>query len=122
MPDNNHRVLRIQGLRFHANLGILDHEQNAPQEIQVDAELNLKTPMLQADQDAIVHVLDYRLVRNLIIQTCTDRHVNLLESLTGKLCQALLSLPNVVGTRARITKLHIFDDCEVSIQQQVGDW
>ncbi len=122
MPDHKHRVLRIQGLRFHANLGILDHEQNAPQEIQVDAELNLKTPMLQADQDAIVHVLDYRLVRNLIIQTCTDRHVNLLESLTGKLCQALLSLPNVVGTRARITKLHIFDDCEVSIQQQVGDW
>jgi len=122
MPDNNHRILTIHGLRFHANLGILDHEQNAPQEIQVDADLNLKTPMLQADQDAIVHVLDYRLVRNLIIQTCTDRHVNLLESLTGKLCQALLSLPYVVGTRARITKLHIFDDCEVSIQQQVGDW
>ncbi|NDC61774.1 MAG: dihydroneopterin aldolase [Betaproteobacteria bacterium] len=122
MPDNHHRILSIQGLRFHANLGILDHELKAPQEIQVDADLNVKTPMLQADQDTIIHVLDYRLVRNLIIQTCTDRHVNLLESLTGKLCQTLLSLPNVVGTRARITKLHIFHDCEVSIQQQVGDW
>ena len=119
---DNHRLLSITGLRFNANLGILDHEKNAPQAIQVDADLNLRTPPLQGHQDDIVHVLDYRKVRNLIIQTCTDKHVNLLESLTGKLCEELLSLPNVVGTRARITKLHIFDDCEVSIQQQIGEW
>jgi dihydroneopterin aldolase len=122
MLENNHRILSINGLRFNANLGILAHEKTAPQAIQVDADLKLSTPPLQDNQDAIVHVLDYRKVHTLIIETCTAKHVNLLESLTGKLCLELMSLPNVVGTRVRITKLHIFDDCEVSIQQQTGQW
>ena len=122
MLENNHRILSINGLRFNANLGILAHEKTAPQAIQVDADLKLSTPPLQDNQDAIVHVLDYRKVHTLIIETCTAKHVNLLESLTGKLCLELMSLPNLVGTRVRITKLHIFDDCEVSIQQQTGQW
>ena len=122
MLENNHRILSINGLRFNANLGILAHEKTAPQAIQVDADLKLSTPPLQDNQDAIVHVLDYRKVHTLIIDTCTAKHVNLLESLTGKLCLELMSLPNVVGTRVRINKLHIFDDCEVSIQQQTGQW
>ena len=122
MYDNNHRILSINGLRFNANLGILAHEKKGPQAIQVDADLRLSSPPLLESQDAIAHVLDYRKVRALIIATCTAQHVNLLESLTGKLCDALMSLPTVVGTRVRITKLHIFDDCEVSIQQQTGQW
>ena len=86
MLDNNHRILSINGLRFNANLGILAHEKTAPQAIQVDADIKLSTPPLQDNQDAIVHVLDYRKVHTLIIETCTAKHVNLLESLTGKLC------------------------------------
>ena len=37
------QILTLTGLRFDANLGILDHEKNAPQPIRVDAELNLGT-------------------------------------------------------------------------------
>jgi dihydroneopterin aldolase len=119
---HNNRILSITGLRFNANLGILDHEKNAPQAIQVDADLQIDSPALELHQDEINHVLDYRRVHTLIIQICTYKHVNLLESLTGELCKELLSLPNVVGSRVRITKLNIFDDCEVSIQQQIGLW
>lgn len=35
------QTLTLTGLRFDANLGILEHEKTAPQPIQVDAELNL---------------------------------------------------------------------------------
>ena len=35
------QILTLTGLRFDANVGILDHEKTAPQPIQVDAELNL---------------------------------------------------------------------------------
>ena len=35
------QTLTLTGLRFDANLGILAHEKNAPQPIQVDAELSL---------------------------------------------------------------------------------
>ena len=116
------QILALTGLRFDANLGILEHERNGPQPIQVDAELNLGTQPLEPRDDDIRHVLDYRKVRKIIIDECTAEHVNLLESLIGKLAQRLMQLPGVVGVRVRIAKLEIFDDCEVSIRVETGLW
>jgi 7,8-dihydroneopterin aldolase/epimerase/oxygenase len=116
------QILTLTGLRFEANLGILDHEKSAPQPIRVDAELNLgPQPLLPRDDD-IYHVLDYRKVRRIIIEECTAEHVNLLETLIGKLAHRLMQLPGVVGARVRITKLEIFDDCEVAIRVETGLW
>ena len=116
------QILTLTGLRFDANLGILEQEKTAPQPIQVDAELNLgPQPLLPRDDD-ITHVLDYRKVRQIIIDECTAEHVNLLESLIGKLCARLMQLPGVQGVRVKITKLEIFDDCEVAIRMETGHW
>ena len=116
------QTLTLNGLRFDANLGILDHEKQAPQPIQVDAELNLGAQPLRPRDDDITHVLDYRKVRQIIIDECTAEHVNLLESLIGKLCERLLRLPGVLGVRVKIAKLEIFDDCEVAIRMEAGRW
>jgi len=116
------QILTLTGLRFDANLGILEQEKNAPQPIQVDAELNLGEQPLEPRDDDIRHVLDYRKVRKIIIDECTAEHVNLLESLIGKLAQRLMLLPGVVGVRVRIAKLEIFDDCEVAIRVETGSW
>lgn len=116
------QILSLTGLRFDANLGILEHEKTAPQPIQVDAELNLGTqPMMPSDDD-INHVLDYRKVRQIIITECTAEHVNLLETLIGKLAHRLMQLPGVLGVRVKIAKLEIFDDCEVAIRIETGHW
>ncbi len=120
--SNGTQILELTGLRFDASLGILDREQNAPQPIQVDAELNLGAQPLEPRDDDILHVLDYRKVRKIIIDECTAEHVNLLESLIGKLAQRLMQLPGVVGVRVRIAKLEIFDDCEVAIRIETGLW
>ncbi|MBC7608170.1 MAG: dihydroneopterin aldolase, partial [Polaromonas sp.] len=93
------QYLTLTGLRFDANLGILEQEKRAPQPIQVDAELNLGTQPLLPSDDDINHVLDYRKVRQIIIAECTAEHVNLLESLIGKLAHRLMLLPGVVGVR-----------------------
>ncbi|MES2530950.1 MAG: dihydroneopterin aldolase [Pseudomonadota bacterium] len=116
------QILTLSSLRFDANLGILDQEKVAPQKIQVDAELNLGSqPLLPADDD-ITHVLDYRKVRRIIIDECTAVHVNLLESLIGKLAHRLMQLPGVLGVRVKIAKLEIFEDCEVAIRVETGQW
>ena len=125
MNTPNHRgtqILTLTGLRFDANLGILDHEKTAPQPIQVDAELNQGTQPLLPHDDDIGHVLDYRKVRQIIIDECTAEHVNLLETLIGKLCDRLMRLPGVQGVRVKITKLEIFDDCAVAIRMEAGRW
>ena len=122
LPTEGLQSLSFTGLRFDAALGILDHEKGAPQPIQVDAELSLGPQPLHPRDDDINHVLDYRKVRQIIIDECTAEHVNLLETLIGKLCQRLLRLPGVLGVRVKITKLQIFDDCEVAIRMQAGQW
>jgi dihydroneopterin aldolase len=116
------QTLTLQGLRFNANLGILDSEKTAPQPIQVDAELNLGRQPLLPHEDDIHRVLDYRKVRTIIIDECTAEHVNLLETLIGKLAHRLLSLPHVQGVRVKIAKLEIFEDCEVAIRMETGQW
>ena len=116
------QILTLTGLRFNANLGILEHEKKAPQPIQVDAQLNLGLQPLLPSDDDIKHVLDYRKVRQIIINECTVEHVNLLESLIGKLAHRLMLLPGVLGARVKIAKLEIFDDCEVAIRIETGQW
>ena len=116
------QILTLTGLRFDANLGILAHEKSAPQPIQVDAELSLGVQPLAPRDDDIAHVLDYRKVRQIIIDECTAEHVTLLESLIGKLTRRLMQMPGVIGVRVKIAKLEIFDDCEVAIRMESGQW
>ena len=116
------QILTLTGLEFDAALGILDHERSAPQPIRVDAELNLGAQPLLPHDDDITHVLDYRKVRRIIIEECTSEHVNLLETLIGKLANRLMQLPGVIGARVKIAKLEIFDDCEVAIRVESGSW
>jgi dihydroneopterin aldolase len=119
---NNRQVIHLQGLRFRANLGVLDFERTGPQPIQVDADINLGAlPVVARDAD-IGHVLDYRRVRAAIIDECTAEHTDLVEALLGKLCNRLMSLPGVVGVRLKLTKLEIFPDCEVAISTELGAW
>ncbi|MDR0273768.1 MAG: dihydroneopterin aldolase [Burkholderiaceae bacterium] len=117
-----HRSLILRGLRLQAALGILERERGAPQPIEVDAELNLGRQPLLAPADDIAHVLDYRKVRQIVIDECSAGHVNLLETLAGKLCARLLQLPGVQGARVRVAKLEIFEDCEVAIRVEAGQW
>lgn len=121
-PSQGNQILTLTGLRFDASLGILELERRSPQPIQVDAELNLGSQPLLPRDDDIFRVLDYRKVRQIIIDECTAEHVNLLETLIGKLAHRLLQLPGVLGVRVKIAKLEIFDDCEVAIRVETGSW
>ena len=116
------RHLVLRGLRLQARLGILERERAAPQPIEVDAELNLGRQPLSPPADDIARVLDYRQVRQFLIDECAAGHVNLLETPAGKLCARLLQLPGVQGARVCVAKLKIFDDCEVAIRVEAGQW
>ena len=116
------QILTLTGLRFAASLGILDIEKSGPQPIQVDAELNMGAQDLHPKDDEINHVLDYRKIRQIIIDECTAEHVHLLETLIGKLSHRLMQIPGVLGVRVKIAKLEIFADCEVAIRVESGQW
>jgi dihydroneopterin aldolase len=116
------QVLRLTGLRFGARLGWLEREKRGTQPIQVDAELNMGRQPLMPDDDDLAHVLDYRKVRQIIIDECNAEHTHLIETLLGKLCLRLSRLPGVLGVRVQVTKLEIFDDCHVAMSAEHGAW
>lgn len=116
------QVLRLTGLRCDARLGWLEREKRGPQPIQVDAELNMGQQPLMPDDDDLAHVLDYRKVRQIIIDEANAEHSHLIETLLGKLCLRLARLPGVRGVRVQVTKLEIFDDCHVAMSAEHGEW
>ncbi len=122
MRRNNRQIIHITGLRFGANLGVLDFEREGPQPIQVDAEVNLGAQAIVSRDADIGHVLDYRRVRAIIIDECTAEHTDLLEALLGKLCTRLMKLPGVAGVRIKVTKLEIFPDGHVALSAECGAW
>ena len=122
-PEHHRQqVIHIAGLRFDANLGILDFERQGPQPIQVDADINLGPQALVSSDADIGHVLDYRRIRQIIIDECTAEHTDILEALVAKLCARLMKLPGVIGVRVKVNKLEIFPDCQVAISAETGQW
>lgn len=120
--EKGRKTFILQGLQVFTRLGILPQEMKEPQPIEVNVELNLGEQPLLPKDDAIDQVLDYRLVRDVVLNSCQASHVNLLETLVGKVVQALMDLPMVKGARVCITKLEIFEDCVISVELEAGEW
>ncbi|HHU94613.1 MAG TPA: dihydroneopterin aldolase [Alcaligenaceae bacterium] len=105
------RRIFFDKLTIDARIGILEHELRATQPIFVDAEFDTVVNQPSNDNE-INSVLDYRQLRQTIIDCCTQQHVNLLETLVENTAQALLdSFPDVMRVKLRISKPNAFTDC-----------
>lgn len=99
-------------LRLDARIGILEHELRATQIIYIDAELDVNLPQ-EADDNDIRTVLDYRKIREAIIQEATRNHVHLVEVLGKMITQRLLNdFAEVTQVKLRISKPAAFSDCD----------
>lgn len=118
-PTPATRRIFFERLAMQANIGILEHELQDSQPIYVDAEFDTLIQGPSNDQD-ISSVLDYRLLRQHIIEICTTQHVNLLETLVESLCESILErFPTIIWLKIRISKPQAFVDCAaVGIEMQ----
>jgi dihydroneopterin aldolase len=57
-------------------------------------------------------VFDYRRLRDVAIEETERGHVNLLETLAGRIAQRLLAWPQVGRVVVAMDKPGIFDDCD----------
>lgn len=117
------RRIFIEKLTVDARIGILEHELRATQPLYIDAEFD--TVIHQPSDDTDIHsVLDYRQLRQTIIDCCTKQHINLLETLVENTAHTLLQqFPDVMRVRLRIGKPQAFTDCvavgiEIDLQRQ----
>lgn len=105
------RRIFFNRLAIDSHIGILDHERGATQPLHVDAEFEVITHG-PATPDDIREVLDYRRLRETIIDECSRTHVDLIETLCDRLAERLLlEYPDVQALRLRIGKPMAFADC-----------
>jgi len=105
------RRIFFSQLALDARIGILEHELRATQPLHIDAEFDVDINQPVHDQN-IQTVLDYRLLRNAIVQECTQAHVNLLETLIEQVVDRLLrEFAEISRVRIRISKPNAFSDC-----------
>lgn len=105
------RRIFIDELTIAARIGILEHELRATQPIYVSAEFDTRVEHITDDKD-IDSVLDYRQLRQTIIECCTSQHVNLLETLIEHTAQTIMQrFPSIQRVHLRISKPQAFTDC-----------
>jgi 7,8-dihydroneopterin aldolase/epimerase/oxygenase len=114
------RTLLLDKLRVMASVGILEHELASRQPLLISIELQLpQAPALPAADD-VMHVLDYRLLREIAKEEAEGAHINMLETLAGRIAARLSALRGSGGAatvRVRVTKPNIFPDCDgVSVE------
>jgi len=105
------RRIFFEQLALDARIGILEHELRATQPLHIDAEFEVDITKEVHDND-IQTVLDYRHLRNAMVEECTQRHVHLLETLAEQLVQRIFDeFAEVRQIRIRVSKPLAFSDC-----------
>ena len=106
------RTLYLERLRVHASVGILDYELRSRQQVLISMRVEMQDAPDVPAADDVTEVLDYRAMREIAKQEAETGHINMLETLTGRIARRLLALPGVSSARARVTKPNIFPDCD----------
>lgn len=106
------RRIFFKNLELGARIGILEHELRATQPLHIDAEFDAIAAHQVNDSD-IATVLDYRQLRNAMIEECTQAHVNLLETLIEQVAARIFTeFPTITRVHLRLSKPQAFSDCD----------
>jgi len=106
------RRIFLERLRVLASVGILAHELRAKQPLLVTMVVDLPESPLLPERDEVDCVLDYRKIRQLALDEINAGHVNMLETLAGRILDHLLAFPQVGRALVRVDKPNIFPDCD----------
>src|SRR5437763_6776249 len=101
-PDAEHSVttsrvaITLAGMRFHVRVGILPHEREHPQPLEIDLSVT-------RDDDA-TGVLDYRRLHELASIHTSRAPLDYLEDIATSLVSAACALDGVTHARAAVRK------------------
>jgi dihydroneopterin aldolase len=91
------REITLSGMRFHALVGILDHERFTPQPIEVDL-------LVRVGVDSSAPVVDYRMLYDVAARVLGS-HTGLLEEVAERIASGVLSLDDRIrSTRVAVRK------------------
>jgi dihydroneopterin aldolase len=92
----------LAGMRFHARVGVLAHEQALPQPLEVDVTVRRHARSSE--------LLDYREVYRRTRDRFERQPLDYLEGIAGDIAEALLALDGVASVRVAVRKPHVMLD------------
>jgi len=92
------REITLRAMRFHALVGILEHERTVPQPIEVDL-----TVRSSADGD----ILDYRRLYEIVEREVTRGPIDYLETIAERITRSALEDARVRQARVAVRKPHV---------------
>ncbi|HEV2016707.1 MAG TPA: dihydroneopterin aldolase [Gemmatimonadaceae bacterium] len=103
-PATRNDVVTLKAMRFHARIGVLPHESEIAQSIEVDASLWVKRTEGTVSAKDIV---DYRRVYDLVAEVVTNGHISFLEEVGEMIADRALQLPLVTRVRIAVRKPNV---------------
>lgn len=111
------RHMFIRDLILDASIGVYAHEHEGKQRIRINIDLAVADDMAIAKlsrpavgKDDLSRVVDYARIADRTRAIVAAGHVQLVETLAERLCEACLEDTRVVLARVRVEKLDIFTD------------
>jgi dihydroneopterin aldolase len=97
-------VISVKGLRASGRHGVEAQEREKPQPLEVDLELGLD--LSQASKsDRLADTVDYKTLVDEVVEIVSSTSYCLLETLAGKIADAVLARPRVESVTVSIAKL-----------------
>jgi dihydroneopterin aldolase len=101
-PDTD--VVTLKAMRFHARIGVLPHEAEIAQSIEVDASLWVRR---SGERPTAKDIVDYRRVYDLVAEVVTQGHTTFLEEVGERIAERALQLPLVERVRIAVRKPNV---------------
>lgn len=113
-------IVTLQAMRFHTHIGVLPHEAEIAQSIEVDVSVHVS-------RSAIAHgsegVLDYRELYDLVAAIVAHGHIRYLEDLADRVADEALDMTGVSRVLVKVRKPHValagpLEHAEVSLDRR----
>jgi dihydroneopterin aldolase len=98
-PDRRRLEITLAGMRFHARVGVLAHEREIAQPLELDLTVRRG--------DDAADVLDYRSLYAIVREAVAGEPIEYLESLAEVIVSAVSRLEGVQHVRVAVRKPHV---------------
>src|SRR5579864_4584840 len=124
------RHMFLRDMVLEARIGVLPHEQRAPQRVRINVDLGVEDdgarPLSRqpVGRDELARVVDYGKLADTVRGIVASAHVRLVETLAERIAEACLMDRRVHLARVRVEKLDIFADATsagVEIERRQAD-
>jgi dihydroneopterin aldolase len=116
-------MVTLKSMAFHTRIGVLPHEAEIAQSIEVDLSVWISRPSGAHGSEGIV---DYRELYDLVAGVVADGHIHYLENLVERVCEAAMRKAEIKRVHVAVRKPHValpgpLSYAEVSLERSADE-